>query len=325
MQKPREINISLVVPVCNEATNLPECHYQLEKVLKEIGKNYEIIFINDGSTDKSLEIIKTLSEKDSAVKYIDLSRNFGQQMAISAGLEYARGQRVAIMDADLQDPPEVLIEMYNKLDTGYDVVYGKRKRRKGESILKRLTAKMFYRLLARMTNVKIPVDTGDFRMMTRQVVNELNKMPERDRFIRGQVAWVGFRQTEIIYERAGRQKGHSGYSYKKMIRFALDGLTSFSDFPLRFATWLGFFFSIISFAMIIWALYQRLIADSYVQGWTSLIISVLFLGGIQLITIGIIGEYISRIGSNVRRRPKYVVKDKNVDKPQKDELTNEKK
>ncbi|MGC9330642.1 MAG: glycosyltransferase [Bacteroidales bacterium] len=325
MQKPHEIEISLIIPVHNEASNLHECYKKNVDVLTQFGGNYEIIFINDGSTDNSLKIIKSLSEKNPAVKYINLSRNFGQQLAIAAGLEYARGQRVAIMDADLQDPPEVLIDMYNKLDDGYDVVYGKRKRRKGESVLKRLTAKMFYRLLVRVTNVNIPVDTGDFRMMTRQVVNELNKMPERNQFIRGQVAWLGFRQTEIVYERAGRHKGRSGYSYKKMIRFAMDGLTSFSDFPLRFATWLGFLFSIVSFVMIIWALYQRLVAHSFVQGWTSLIISVLLLGGIQLITIGIIGEYISRIGSNVRRRPKYIIKDKNVNKPQKDELANKKK
>ncbi len=318
------MHISLVIPVYNEAASLPACHSKTKDILNRLADKHEIIFINDGSTDNSLEIIKKLSEKDTAVKYIDLSRNFGQQVAISAGLEHARGQYVVIMDADLQDPPEIMIDMYNKLDEGYDVVYGKRKRRKGESILKRLTAKMFYRLLTRMTNVKIPVDAGDFRMMNRQVVNELNKMPERDRFIRGQVAWVGFRQTEIVYERAGRQKGRSSYSYKKMVRFALDGLTSFSDFPLRFATWLGFFFSLVSFVMIIWALYQRLIAHSFVQGWTSLIISVLFLGGIQLITIGIIGEYISRIGSNVRRRPKYVVKEKNVNKPQNDEIKQEK-
>lgn len=319
------MHISVVIPVFNEAASLPACYTKTTEILSQFTDEYEFIFINDGSTDNSLEIIKSLSEKDTAVKYINLSRNFGQQIAISAGLEHARGQRVAIMDADLQDPPEVLIEMYNKLDNGYDVVYGKRKRRKGESVLKRMTARMFYRLLSRMTNIKIPVDTGDFRMITRQVVNELNKMPERDRFIRGQVAWVGFRQTEIVYERAGRQSGHTGYSYKKMVRFALDGLTSFSDFPLRFATWMGFFFSIVSFVMIIWALYQRLIAHSFVQGWTSLIISVLFLGGIQLITIGIIGEYISRIGNNVRRRPKYVVKDKNVNETQNDEISEEKK
>ncbi|MEA3449060.1 MAG: glycosyltransferase [Bacteroidota bacterium] len=325
MTKQINMHISVVIPVFNEAASLPACYTKTTEILSQFTDEYEFIFINDGSTDNSLEIIKSLSEKDTAVKYINLSRNFGQQIAISAGLEHARGQRVAIMDADLQDPPEVLIEMYNKLDNGYDVVYGKRKRRKGESVLKRMTARMFYRLLSRMTNIKIPVDTGDFRMITRQVVNELNKMPERDRFIRGQVAWVGFRQTEIVYERAGRQSGHTGYSYKKMVRFALDGLTSFSDFPLRFATWMGFFFSIVSFVMIIWALYQRLIAHSFVQGWTSLIISVLFLGGIQLITIGIIGEYISRIGNNVRRRPKYVVKDKNVNETQNDEISEEKK
>ncbi|MFW5805866.1 MAG: glycosyltransferase family 2 protein [Bacteroidales bacterium] len=323
MRKQQKINLSIVIPVYNEAENLSDCYLQLKEVLINLGGNYEIIFINDGSMDNSMEIIKSISDQNSAVKYIDLSRNFGQQVAISAGLEYARGNRVAIMDADLQDPPEVLVEMNKTLDKGFEVVYGKRKGRKGESLIKRFTAKVFYRMLSKMTNIEIPVDAGDFRMMERKVVNELNKMPERNRFIRGQVAWVGFRQTEIVYEREGRQKGRSGYSYKKMLRFALDGLTSFSDFPLRFATWLGFFFSIVSFVLIIWALYQRLIANSYVQGWTSLIISVLFFGGIQLIAIGIIGEYISRIGSNVRRRPMYVVKEKNVAKPQYDDPPDE--
>jgi polyisoprenyl-phosphate glycosyltransferase len=253
MRKQQKTNLSIVIPVYNEADNLSDCYLQLKEVLINLGGNYEIIFINDGSMDNSMEIIKSISDQNPAVKYIDLSRNFGQQVAISAGLEYARGNRVAIMDADLQDPPEVLVEMNKTLDKGFEVVYGKRKGRKGESLIKRFTAKVFYRMLSKMTNIEIPVDAGDFRMMERKVVNELNKMPERNRFIRGQVAWVGFRQTEIVYEREGRQKGRSGYSYKKMLRFALDGLTSFSDFPLRFATWLGFFFSIVSFVLIIWA------------------------------------------------------------------------
>ncbi|MFO7880324.1 MAG: glycosyltransferase [Bacteroidales bacterium] len=323
MSKGDKTNISLVLPVYNEAANLPECYNKLEEVLKEISPCYELIFVNDGSTDSSLEIIKAFARHNPAVKFIDLSRNFGQQVAISAGIEHALGQRVAIMDADLQDPPELLKSMYNKMDEGWEVVYGRRKNRKGETFLKRMTAKMFYRFLSRMTNVNIPVDTGDFRMMDRKVVDVLNHMPERDRFIRGQVAWIGFRQTEIVYMRSGRRKGKTGYSYKKMFRFALDGMTSFSDFPLRFATWLGFVFSIISFGLIIWALYQRLIAGSYVQGWTSLIISVLFFGGIQLIALGIIGEYISRIGSNVRQRPMYVINEKNTDKKKVDETEKE--
>jgi dolichol-phosphate mannosyltransferase len=313
MKTDQNINLSLVLPVYNESASLPECYNRLETILKSITDSYEMLFVNDGSTDNSLEIIKAFSKHDPSVKYIDLSRNFGQQVAISAGIEHARGKRVAIMDADLQDPPDLLKTMYKKMNEGYEVVYGRRKKRKGESVLKRFTARLFYRILKRITNVRIPVDTGDFRMMDRKVVNVLNQMPERDRFIRGQVAWIGFRQTEIVYERTGRKKGRTGYSYKKMFRFALDGLTSFSDFPLRFATLLGFIFSIISFVLIIWALYQRLIVQSYVQGWTSLIITVLFFGGIQLVALGIIGEYISRIGSNVRRRPMYVINQKNTD------------
>jgi polyisoprenyl-phosphate glycosyltransferase len=314
MKKTAVIQISVVIPVYNEAKNIPKCYNRLKEVLKQIEGQHEILFVNDGSTDDSLSIIKHLIEDDLSVKFVDLSRNFGQQAAISAGLECSDGLRVVVMDADLQDPPELILEMYQIMDKGFEVVYGKRKKRKGEPIFKRLTAKLFYRLLAKMTNVKIPMDTGDFRMMDKKVVDILKKMPERDRFIRGQVAWIGFRQTHIDYEREGRTVGHSAWSYRKMIRFAIDGMTSFSDFPLRFATFLGIIVSFVSFLLIIWALYQRFIAGSYVQGWTSLILSVLFFGGVQLLALGIIGEYISRIGSNVRRRPMYIISETNTKK-----------
>ncbi|MDA3910883.1 MAG: glycosyltransferase family 2 protein [Bacteroidales bacterium] len=313
MKKLRPIDISVILPVFNEAENLDNCQKSIAKTLENICSAYEILYVNDGSTDDSLDIIKQLAKKNNSVKYLDLSRNFGQQAAISAGLEYCSGNRIVIMDADMQDPPELIAEMNQKMDEGFDVVYGKRKTRKGESFLKKFTARLFYRLLARITNVKIPMDTGDFRMISRKVADILKKMPERDRFIRGQVAWIGFKQTYVSYEREGRKKGRSAWSYKQMIRFAIDGITSFSDFPLRFATFLGIIVSFVSFILILWALYQRFIAHSYVQGWTSLILSVLFLGGVQLLSLGIIGEYISRIGSNVRRRPRYVINEKNTE------------
>ncbi len=313
MRKLHNKNISVILPVYNEAENLDNCQKRLAENLDNICSTYEILFVNDGSTDDSLDIIKQLAKKHSTVKYLDLSRNFGQQAAISAGLEHCTGKRIVIMDADLQDPPELITEMNQKMNEGFDVVYGKRERRKGESFLKKFTARLFYRLLARMTNVKIPMDTGDFRMISRKVADILKKMPERDRFIRGQVAWIGFKQTYVSYEREGRIKGRSAWSYKRMFRFAIDGITSFSDFPLRFATFLGIIVSFVSFILILWALYQRFIAHSYVQGWTSLILSVLFIGGVQLLSLGIIGEYISRIGSNVRRRPRYVINEKNTE------------
>lgn len=313
MKKLCNIDISVILPVFNEAENLENCQKTLEETLKNICSTYEIMYVNDGSTDDSLDIIKQFAKLNNAVKYLDLSRNFGQQAAISAGIEHCKGKRIVIMDADLQDPPELIAEMNQKMNEGFDVVYGKRKSRKGESFLKKFTARLFYRLLAKITNVKIPMDTGDFRMISRKVADILKKMPERDRFIRGQVAWIGFKQTYVAYEREGRKKGRSAWSYKRMIRFAIDGITSFSDFPLRFATFLGIIVSFVSFILILWALYQRFIAHSYVQGWTSLILSVLFLGGVQLLSLGIIGEYISRIGSNVRRRPRYVINEKNTE------------
>lgn len=308
-EKPK---LTVVLPVFNEESNLKEMYSELSKVLAGISEHYEILFVNDGSSDKSESIIKSLAREDKNLSYINLSRNFGQQLAISAGLEHSSGERVAIMDADFQDPPELLPEMFAKLDEGFDVVYGKRNKRTGEPFMKRFTAKMFYRILSKLTTVDIPLDTGDFRMMKRKVVDVLNQMPEKDKFIRGQVAWIGFKQTHICFEREGRSEGKTGYSYKKMLRFAFDGVTSFSDFPLRFATYLGFLVSTIAFLIMLWALYQRFIVQEYVQGWTSLILSVLFLGGVQLISLGIIGEYISRIGSNVRNRPNYVVSEKHT-------------
>jgi dolichol-phosphate mannosyltransferase len=258
-------------------------------------------------------LIKHISDTDKIVKFIDFSRNFGHQIAITAGMDKASGKYIVFIDADLQDPPELIEKLYLKTQEGFDVVYTIRKSRKGESVFKKATAKAYYRILRSITKCNIPVDAGDFRIISAKVANILKKMPEQQKFIRGQIAWVGFKQAFIEYDREPRKGGKSGYPISKMTRFAVDGITSFSDFPLKFATYLGFFVSIIAFVLMMWALYQRLIVKEYVQGWTSLILSVLFIGGIQLISIGVIGEYIGRIGSNVRNRPLYIINDSNFD------------
>jgi dolichol-phosphate mannosyltransferase len=302
------------MPVYNEASNLDSLYNELLLHMQCLKLDcFELLFVNDGSTDNSLQIIKSLAQKDTHVKFIDLSRNFGQQISIVAGLEKSEGNRIVIMDSDMQDPPSLIPVLFRKMDEGYDVVYAKRTKRKGESIFKTISAKLFYRTLSKLTRCKIPVDTGDFRIISRQVADVLIQMKEQQKFLRGQVAWIGLNQTYVNFDRDKRKYGKTGYSIKKMWRFALDGITSFSDFPLKFATYLGFLVSFIAFISMIWALYQRFIAKQYVQGWTSLMLSILFIGGIQLISLGIIGEYISRIGNNVKKRPLYVIKETNID------------
>ncbi len=303
---------SIIIPIYNEEGNINNLYQRLTNVLSELNSTIEYIFINDGSKDKSIDLIKSLAQNDSNVKYINFSRNFGHQIAVTAGLDKASGDRIVIIDADLQDPPELILEMYKKMDEGYEVVYAKRKARKGESWLKLFTAKMFYRILKSITSVNIPVDTGDFRIMDRKIVDVLKEMPEQQKFLRGQISWIGFNQTYVEYERDERFAGETGYTYKKMIRFALDGITSFSNFPLKFASICGFIVSGIAFIVMLYALYSRFISKDYIEGWTSIIISVLFLGGIQLISIGIIGEYISRLSSNVRNRPLYIIRESNI-------------
>lgn len=271
-----------------------------------------MIFINDGSRDKSIQLVRELAAKNTFVKFIDFSRNFGHQIAVTAGIDYSSGEYIVIIDADLQDPPELIPVMYEKMKEGYEVVYARRRKRAGESYMKKITAKVFYRILAKLTSVDIPVDTGDFRIMHRKVAEVLMKMSEQQKFLRGQIAWIGFNQTYIEYDREERFAGDTGYPYKKMIRFALDGITSFSNVPLKFATFTGFIVSGITFIMALYALYSRFISKQYVPGWTSLMLAVLFIGGVQLISIGIIGEYISRLGSNIRNRPLYIIKDSNI-------------
>lgn len=309
------MQLSIIIPIYNEEANIVALHRRLDALVKTMKlSTYEFIFINDGSRDRSIQLVKGLAETDKAVKYIDFSRNFGHQIAVTAGLDHAKGDRIAIIDADLQDPPELIIEMFAKMDEGFEVVYAKRRRRSGESFMKLLTAKVFYRLLARITSVEIPVDTGDFRVIDRKVLEILKKMPEQNKYLRGQIAWIGFRQTYVEYDRSERAGGQTGYTYSKMIRFALDGITSFSDFPLKMATMAGFTVSGLAFLLLLYVLYTRLISGDYVEGWASTIISVLFLGGIQLISLGIIGEYLSRLGANIRNRPLYIVNETNTDK-----------
>ena len=308
------VELSVIIPIYNEETTLEELYPRVKAVLEgmNLPGGYEMVFVNDGSRDQSLALILALAARDNRVRYIDLSRNFGHQIAVTAGLDNATGEAVVIIDADLQDPPELIPELYRKLREGYEVVYAKRRSRQGESVAKKFTARMFYRILASITNVSIPVDTGDFRIISRKVVEGLKRMPEQNKFLRGQISWIGYRQTYVEYDRAERAGGETGYTYRKMIRLALDGITAFSDVPLKAATLMGFTVSGIAFLVMLYTLYSRFITHDYQPGWASLMVSILFLGGVQLIAVGIIGEYMARVSANVRQRPLYFVADTNL-------------
>ncbi|MCR5887961.1 glycosyltransferase family 2 protein [Hymenobacter sp. J193] len=308
----RAVDLSVIIPIYNEEANIPTLYARLRSVLDPMQLRCEYIFINDGSRDRSLELIQNLAARESDVRYIDFSRNFGHQIAVTAGLDLSLGEAVAIIDADLQDPPELIPQLYQKLLQGFEVVYAKRRSRQGESAAKKFTAKLFYRLLASITNISIPVDTGDFRIVSRKVVEALKQMPEQNKFIRGQISWIGYRQTYIEYDRAERAGGETGYTYRKMIRLALDGITGFSDVPLKVATVSGFVVSGLAFLVMLYTLYARFVTGDYQPGWASLMVSILFLGGVQLIAIGLIGEYLARLSANVRRRPLYIISDTNI-------------
>jgi polyisoprenyl-phosphate glycosyltransferase len=305
------IDLSIVVPVYNEADNIRLLWQRGNAALKSLPISYEWIFVDDGSRDNSLDRIKEMADLRENTRFITFSRNFGHQVAVSAGIDHAIGRSVVIIDADLQDPPELIPELFKKKQEGYEVVYARRKTRAGESQLKLWTAKWFYRILSRLTQIPIPLDTGDFRIIDRKVVEALKQMPERHKFLRGQIAWIGYRQTFIEYDREERFSGKSTYSWNKMIRFALDGITAFSDVPLRLVTYFGFIVSLIAFLVGLYALYAKFITRDIVPGWASLMISILFIGGVQMIAIGIIGEYISRLQADVRQRPLYVIKETN--------------
>lgn len=306
------VDFSVIIPIYNEELNIPTLVSRLRPVVDKTGMSYELLFVNDGSRDRSLDLIKALAQTDARVRYIDFSRNFGHQVAVSAGIDHCKGEIIAIIDADLQDPPELIEEMIALIKQGNEVVYAKRRSRKDKSVIKKAAYKAFYRLLARISNVDVPLDTGDFRVMTRKVAGVLKNMPEQHKFLRGQIAWLGFKQTFVEYDRDVRAAGEPGYTYKKLFRLAFDGITGFSNVPLRLATVMGFVVSGISLVLILYALISYFFFKSDMpQGWTSLMIAVSFIGGVQLICLGIIGEYISRLQTDVRKRPLYIVNETN--------------
>ena len=308
----KNIQLSVVVPLFNEEDNVDALFSRIQTVLGEMNLTTEIIFVNDGSKDKTLAKVFLIAREHSWVKYIDFSRNFGHQLAIFAGIERASGTHIVVMDGDGQDPPECIPELYDTALSGFEVVYAKRRKRKGENFMKKFTAKMFYRILARITQIEIPVDTGDFRIIHHKIRDILVTMPEQHKYIRGQISWIGFNQTFIEYDRDERMHGETKFTYKKMMRFALDGISSFSTWPLKVATITGFVVSGISFMLILYSLYQKFFGYTE-RGWTSMQISILFLGGIQLIGIGILGEYLGRVSDNVKNRPHYIIRNTNLD------------
>jgi polyisoprenyl-phosphate glycosyltransferase len=298
--------LSVALPVFNEAENLDELNDRLTRALAATSRTWEIVYVDDGSADGSFERIAEFARKDARIRALRFSRNFGHQMALTAGVDSARGRVVAVMDADLQDPPELLGEMLKKIDEGYEVVYAQRSKREGESAFKKWTAHVFYRLMRRWTNVDIPVDVGDFRLLGPRAVKAFRGLRERHRFIRGMTAWVGFRQTGVTYVRPPRTRGETKWPLRKMLRFAVDGLTSFSQVPLQLATWLGFGVSFFAFAYILVVLVLKFLQIN-VPGWTTLMVFILFLGGVQLLMIGVLGEYLGRIYEEVKGRPLYIV------------------
>ncbi len=301
--------ISVVVPLCNEEGNIVELVGRIGAVLGGIlppQDDYEIVAVNDGSTDGTLSALRAARAFEPRLVVVDLSRNFGHQVAATAGLDTARGDAVVLIDGDLQDPPELIATFLTKWREGYDVVYATRRARKGEGFFKLMTARLFYRTIRRMTNVSIPVDTGDFRLLSRRVVDALGQTREKHRFLRGLVSWVGFNQIGVEYERDARHSGVTKYPLSKMMKFAIDGITSFSEIPLRFATYLGFVVSIIAFVYAVLVLVLKVFGLNE-PGYTSMMSAILFLGGVQLITIGIAGEYLGRIYDQVKERPLYLL------------------
>ncbi|OSZ82552.1 glycosyltransferase [Chitinophagaceae bacterium IBVUCB1] len=300
--------LSIVVPVFNEEQIIDQLVKRMSDAAKSITDNYEIIFVNDGSRDNTLKNLKVACAADKQrLHYISFARNFGHQIAISAGMDYAKGDAIVTIDGDLQDPPELIPDMYKEYQDGYKVVYAKRSKRKGETFFKLVTAKMFYRIMARLVSFEIPLDVGDFRLISRDVLEYLKQMKEYDKYIRGQIAWLGFKSTYVMFERDERKFGKTNYPFRKMLRLAFNGITAFSDSPLKLATSMGFIVCIISFLIGVYALYGYFFAHNTLPGWASTIISITFLGGVQLLSLGILGEYISRIINNVRNRPLYVI------------------
>jgi glycosyltransferase involved in cell wall biosynthesis len=302
--------ISVIVPCYNEEEVLHATHEQLSKVLVALSDyRYELIYVNDGSRDQTLPMLRQIAAADSRVKLLSFSRNFGHQIAITAGLDYCSGDAAVVIDADLQDPPHLIPDMISAWEQGSDVVYGKRRDREGETFFKLFTARLFYRFINRLADVDIPLDTGDFRLMSRKALDAFLKLREQHRFVRGMVAWVGFKQTALEYDREARFAGTTKYPLRKMLRLAFDAIVGFSNVPLRLATFMGFITSLLAFAGILYSLYVRIFTDETVAGWTFLMIAILFIGGISLIVLGIIGEYIGRIYSEIKQRPLYLIQE----------------
>lgn len=300
--------ISVVVPAYNEEEVLAEFHERLSNILGSMSIDAEIIYVNDGSTDKTLGVISRLREYDSRVAIVDLSRNFGKEIALTAGLDHASGDAVVVMDADLQDPPELIPEFVKYWQEGCDVVYAKRVSRGGESIMKRATAYVFYRLIRRAGRVQIPEDTGDYRLLSRRAVESLKQLGEQHRFMKGLFAWIGYPQKAVPYQRDPRRAGKTKWKYSSLWNFALEGITSFTIAPLKFASYLGLITALAAFCYASFIIYNTLVYGDPVAGYPSLMVVILFLGGIQLITLGVIGEYLGRMFDETKRRPLYLVK-----------------
>jgi len=299
--------LSLVIPVFNEEATLDALFETIHDRLAAVGVTYEVVLIDDGSRDRTGEMIAEMTRRDARFRSVHFSRNFGHQAAVTAGLHFARGSAVVVMDADLQDPPDLLASMIAKWREGFHVVYAQRVKRHAEGMLKRGIAFVYYRLLQRLTDVEIPADTGDFCLMDRRVVDLLNRMPERNRYLRGLRAWLGFRQTAVPFERPARYAGETKYTFWKSLALGINGIVSFSKVPLRVATYLGMIASAFSIVLTGWAVYQRLIGGDTVRGWASTVVVILLLGGVQLLMIGVVGEYLSRIYDEVKQRPMYVI------------------
>ncbi len=300
--------VSLVVPILNEVETLPAFHARARDALVEAGEDYEMVFVDDGSTDGSLDVLRALAADDPRIRVVSFSRNFGHQTAVTAGLHRAAGDHVAVIDGDLQDPPELVPKMVARAREGHDVVYAVRRSR-AEGLPMRTAYRVFYRLLRRVSYLDIPPDSGDFAVMSRRVVDLLNEMPERDRFVRGIRAWVGFRQTGYPYDRDERYAGTSKYPFGKLVRLASDGLISYSYLPLRVVTQLGFVISLAAFLLMLVLIVLRIATGQLIVGWTSTLVVIMFLGGVQLICLGTMGEYVGRIFDEVKRRPLYVVRE----------------
>lgn len=300
--------ISIVIPLLNEESNLKTLYQRLKVVLLQTQWDYELLFVDDGSTDKSFDIIKSLHVHDDKVKGISLSRNFGHQIALTAGIEAAKGNYVAMLDADLQHPPEMLPEMFNFINEGFDIVNTRRKTTQKVSVFKKTSSKIYYRILNLLSDVPIEPDASDFRIMNRRATDAFLKLEERDRFIRGLISWVGFRQTIVYYEAPARYSGHTKYTLRKMFRFALDGITSLSAKPLRFSFYAGFFIFLLGIAYSVFAIVRHFQGET-IKGWTSTMVTILIIGGYQLLSIGIVGEYIARIFNETKKRPVYFIKE----------------